>query len=186
MILAQADKPLSSQDDQLAELIFRGTGTAEIARETGLCDREIRYVLRGERRAHVASRVSELVREFKDRERSRLMQARSAALDALVEGLQANRPVTVADAALIVPDHAARVRAAVAIRHEPVEEESTDFGGVDRLDMCRIVLEKHNKDRLERERERERERAARADQAREQDVARLPGAAPLLPGAVRQ
>ena len=69
---------------------------------------------------------------------------------------------------------------------EPVEEESTDFGGVDRLDLCRIVLEKHNKDRLERERERERERAARADQARGQGIARLPGAAPLLPGAIRQ
>ena len=116
------------------------------------------------------------------------MQARSAALDALVEGLQANRPVTVADADLMVPDHAARVRAAVAIRHEPVEEESTDFGGVDRLElqvMRQIVLEEHYRVQAENRRKRELERAEQ-ERARQEDADHLPGAAPRLPGAVRQ
>ena len=113
------------------------------------------------------------------------MQARSAALDALVEGLQANRPVTVADAALMVPDHAARVRAAVAIRHEPAEEESSCAEQFDKTALLEISLMHHNRVQAENRRKRELERAEQ-ERARQKGADHVPGAAPRLPGAVRQ
>ena len=129
----ERDKPLTPEDQQLAELIFEGHSCERISLETGLTKRAVQYIARGDRRSHIRQRVDEMVREFQAQEKERLVRLKSRALDTLAEGLKATRVVCIGDAVREIPDHPTRVRAAMVLRADPAVQ------GVDPPGVARFV-----------------------------------------------
>ena len=74
-----------NQDQWLAQAIFSGQSTAEIAAETGLALGTITRIKSGQSRAGVAFLVDELAAESLNRDRNRLIMLRHEALDSLAD-----------------------------------------------------------------------------------------------------
>ena len=113
--LESADYPaaleIQLEDERIAELIFSGVSTLEIATETGLTTRAVRHFMAGKRRPYIKRRVRELIQEAASQTQELLLRMHRESLETLRECLGATKLAQVGGVPREIPDNATRIRA---------------------------------------------------------------------------